>query len=315
VAPGGGVSVAAAQGVVYLTFDGSDPREAYTGAVASNAVAYAAPFAVTNAGVVKARARYNGEWSALTAAAFSLPPPDYSALRVAEFMYAPNGGDSHAWMDLVNTSTQTLDLSGISFVPTGGADAAVEWSAPEGLVVPGGGHVVLVKNAVVFADHNAVPAETPVFQYGKNFARLGEPVTLADPSGTPFFSFAYSSGWYPETYSTGYSLVAVDLLAPEPAWSTAANWRPSSVLNGTPAVSETPRFGAFAMSASALQDGELVFFADGIESGVVLMWSGDLSVWHVCPSEALVIGAGTVRVDLRRVAFPVGRCFFKFVNP
>jgi hypothetical protein len=55
-----------------LTFDGGDPRVAYSGEVASNAVAYAGPFAITNACVVKARAWTNGVWSALTEAAFGV---------------------------------------------------------------------------------------------------------------------------------------------------------------------------------------------------------------------------------------------------
>jgi hypothetical protein len=305
------VSVAAAQGVVYLTFDGSDPREAYTGAVASNAVAYAAPFAVTNAGVVKARARHNGEWSALTEAAFAPPPPDYAALRVAEFMYAPAGGDNDAWMDLVNTSGQTLDLSGVAFVATGEAAAAVEWRAPSGLVLPAGGHLILARKLTAFHDRNAVPSGTPVLQYGKNFSRSGEPVTLADPQGIPFFSFTYSRDWYPETYNTWRSLVAVDLQAPEPAWSAAANWRPSNALNGTPAASDMPAFSAFAMG----QAEELVFSVAGLEAAGVLMWSPDLAVWHVCPAEAVTVEGGRVRVDLRGAALPAGRCFFKLVNP
>jgi len=69
---GAKLAVVSTQGVAYVTFDGSDPRVAYTGAVASNAVAYTGPFAVTNAGVIKARALTNGVWSALTEAAFGV---------------------------------------------------------------------------------------------------------------------------------------------------------------------------------------------------------------------------------------------------
>jgi autotransporter-associated beta strand protein len=61
-----------APGAIYVTFDGGDPRVAYAGEAASNAVAYAGPFALTNACVVKARAWTNGVWSALTEAAFGV---------------------------------------------------------------------------------------------------------------------------------------------------------------------------------------------------------------------------------------------------
>ncbi len=66
------LSVISTQGVAYVTFDGSDPRMAYTGEIAPNAVAYAGPFTMANAGVIKARALTNGVWSALTEASFGV---------------------------------------------------------------------------------------------------------------------------------------------------------------------------------------------------------------------------------------------------
>ncbi|MCL2105245.1 MAG: CotH kinase family protein, partial [Kiritimatiellaeota bacterium] len=304
------VAITAAQGAIHVTFDGTDPREPFTGAVAPAAAEYAAPFAVTAKTTVKARALHNGQWSALTEALFPPPPPDYAALRVAELMYAPPGGDDYAWIDLVNTSAQPLDLSGVSFVPTGAEDPAIEWAAPEGLTVPGGGHIVLVRNPATFATRNTVPPGTPVLQYKKNLARSGEPVTLADPSGEPFFSFTYSRYWYPETFDSGLSLVAVDFLAPEPLWSTAANWRPSTVPDGTPAASESPR-----VKSLNVQGGVLTFTADGIEWGHSILWSVDLADWHALPPGSVTITGGTVTIPLPPEATATNRCFFKIINP
>jgi len=310
VASGTTISISTAQGNIYVTFDGTDPREAFTGAIAANALAYATPFAVTNKVVAKARALHSGQWSALTEAAFRLPPPNYAALRVAELMYAPIGGDDYAWIDLVNTSTEPLDLSGISFIPTGEEEPAVEWTAPEGLVLPGGGHVVLARNPVTFATRNIVPPGTPVLQYRKNLARSGEPVTFGTPTGEPFFSFTYTRYWYPETHNTGRSLVAVDFLADEPLWSTAANWRPSTVIDGTPAASETPRVKAFT-----LQDGVLSFPSDGIEWGFKVMWSTDLDTWHECPTTTVTHIGGIIQFPLPDSVPNPDRCFFKIINP
>jgi hypothetical protein len=307
VAHGESVSVTAAQGVVYLTFDGSDPREAYTGAVASNAVAYAAPFAVTGAGAVKARALDNGVWSALTEAAFSLPLPDYAALRVAEFTAKPNGNDDYAWLDLVNTSSNALDITGV-FI----ADA-ITWTAPSFLLPPGG-HVVLAKKISAFESLHSVPPGTPVYGYGSNLAAKGETLTLVTPQGVPFFSFTYSNEWYPGTFESGRSLVARDLHAEAPLWSTAANWRPSLALNGTPARSDTPRFDAWGTVFGAA-GGEVTFSAAGLEAGFVLRWSPDLTTWHDCPAGAVTVEGGTVRVDLEAAGVPGDRCFFKLVNP
>ena len=314
VASGVTVAVSATQGSIYVTFDGSDPREAYTGTVGANATVYATPFTVTSKMVVKVRALHNGQWSALTEARFSPPPPDYAALRVAEFMYAPVGGDDYAWMDLVNTSSQPLDLSGISFVPTGAVDPAVEWTAPEGLVVPGGGHIILARNPMTLATRSTMPVGVTVFQYSKNFSRTSEPVTLADPSGTPFFSFTYSRYWYPETYNTGRSLIAVDFLAPEPAWSTAENWRPSTVLNGTPAQPETPVINTFTATTAALQEGFLEFAVGALEWGFEVKWSLDLATWHTCPPTSVTRTDGTLRVAIPEPARTANRCFFKIIN-
>ena len=66
------LSVVSTQGVIYVTFDGSDPRVAYTGAVASNAFTYAGAFAVTHAGVIKARVLSGSVWSALTEESFGV---------------------------------------------------------------------------------------------------------------------------------------------------------------------------------------------------------------------------------------------------
>ena len=69
---GASLSFTNAPGPVYVAFDGSDPRVPYTGAVASKAVLVTEAFAVTNAGVIKARALTNGVWSALSEAMFGV---------------------------------------------------------------------------------------------------------------------------------------------------------------------------------------------------------------------------------------------------
>lgn len=76
MAYGAELTVSAAQGTVYLTFDGSDPRVAYSGAVSAQAAAYVAPVAMTQAGTVKARALHNGVWSALAEAEYTLSVPE-----------------------------------------------------------------------------------------------------------------------------------------------------------------------------------------------------------------------------------------------
>ena len=74
------LTVTAPQGTVYLTLDGSDPRMSVFGIPSPGAAADPTPFTISGACVVKARALHNGEWSALTEAAFTPPFLEYTFL-------------------------------------------------------------------------------------------------------------------------------------------------------------------------------------------------------------------------------------------
>lgn len=78
------VGVSAPQGTVYVTFDGSDPRVAFSGGVSDTAVACGASVTVTNAGAIKARALNQGVWSALCEASFSLVYPEPAFLPAGD---------------------------------------------------------------------------------------------------------------------------------------------------------------------------------------------------------------------------------------
>jgi hypothetical protein len=75
LAYGAEVGVSAGAGTVYVTVDGSDPRVAFSGAVADTAVACGAGVTVTNAGVIKARVLAQG---VVERAVRSLVQPDLS---------------------------------------------------------------------------------------------------------------------------------------------------------------------------------------------------------------------------------------------
>lgn len=302
------LSLSAPQGQIWMTFNGSDPRVAYTGAVASKAALFTQPFAVTTLQTIKARALYNGTWSALAVADFMPEPLDYSALRVVEILAKPQGDDNYAWLNLVNTGTEALDLSGIYI------EDAVRWSAPELILAPGE-NLVLTKNSVAFESRYGVLENAQVYEYSANLAAKGEPVTLMTPYGQPFFSFTYDYAWYPGTFEAGHSLVARDLQAPEALWSTAANWRPSDTLHGTPATSEVPYFVAGETQLLQLTEHTLKFQARGLEQGCALYWSVDLKVWTRCEPTALTLEDDLIILDLTQAGIDSPRCFFRLVNP
>lgn len=270
-----------------------------------------ADLAVISDLTLKARAFSGTEWSALSENTLTLqrPPPDYTKLRVSELMYAPvpppDGSpflnDDFAWLELRNTGPYPLDLAGVAF--TNGISHTF---AP--LTLAPHARMVLAKNPAAFATRYQTNNINLVAWADGNLARRGETLSLVDPRSTNVLTFTYSSLWYPETYTNGSSLVAVDLAAEEPLWSTAANWRPSTTPNGTPGLPQPPVFNSARLTA----DHHLTLQLFGLEDPVTLWVSEDLVTWQPCDPGAWSQNAGTVAVDLSHPSLPQGnRCFFQ----
>lgn len=266
---------------------------------------------VTHDVVLKARSFNGSEWSALSENALTVQvqPPNYAALRVTELMYAPPApaagspyvNDDFAWLELRNCGSAPLDLAGVRFASGITHTLATQWLAP-------GGRLVLAKNPAAFATRYPTNGITLVAWASGNLARSGEALSLVTPAGTNLLTFTYSRYWYPQTYNTGYSLVAVDWAAAEPAWSTAANWRPSGSLNGSPGVPEAPRFTI----ASVTADGQLQLDASGLEATVELWASSDLQNWSPCDAAAWSRNDQAITVNLQHPSLPTGgRAFFR----
>ena len=106
-------------GLIYFTADGSDPREYGSGAIGTGAQAYSANIPINGPTMVRARVFDSGNWSALTEAVF-FPPQDLSKLALTEVMYNPPAigatlGNNLEFLELKNTGTNTLNLSGLTF--------------------------------------------------------------------------------------------------------------------------------------------------------------------------------------------------------
>ncbi len=266
---------------------------------------------VTNALTVKARAFSNAEWSALSENALKvvLPPVDYTALRISELMYAPPApaagspydNNDFAWLELRNTGTVALDLDGVSF-----AAGITHTFAPYSLAP--GARLVLAKNIEAFATRHPTNDIALVAWTSGNLARSGEALSLVTPAGTNILTFTYSRLWYPETYNTGCSLVAVNLAAEEPLWSTAQNWRPSRAPAGTPGRPDAPAFTSTRLTA----DHRLLLNAAGLEGSVTLWFSEDLGTWKLCDPAAWSRADDVFNIDLSHPSLPAGtRCFFQ----
>lgn len=162
-------------------------------------------------------------------------------LRITELMCNPpplpgntNASDAYEFVELKNISTNVaLDLRGVRFA--NGVEFSFTGSAVTNLAA--GARVLVVKSLSAFAARYGTGL--PVAgQYLGALENEGERLQLLDASGEEILDFSFDDDWYPVTDGLGFSLVVVNELAEPDAWNSAANWRPSGALHGSPAITD-----------------------------------------------------------------------------
>ena len=258
-------------------------------------------FSITTNTTLRARSFDGNTWSSLEESILTTyrPPPDYSTLRVTELMYAPPGGDAYAWLELRNTGPALLNLDGVSFV-----SGITHTFAPFDLAPHA--RLVLAKNPTTFATRYATSNMTLFAWTSGNLSRSGETLSLVTPTSSNILSFTYSAGWYPETVDSGYSLVAVDLSASEPHWSTWQHWRPSYNHFGSPGTIDSPLF----TSANITPERFMVLCTLGLEGTIELWFSEDLNHWVPCDDNVWSREGDWLTIDLEHPSLPGTRCGF-----
>lgn len=223
VSPGCPLTMTAPQGEIYYTTNGSDPREAYTGGIAPNAILYVAPPVITQTTPIKARTRLRGGWSALAEATFFIDQP-IAYLATTEIMYNPLGGDDYEFIELHNFGNDMIDLSNMTF-------EGVNYTFPSGAKLAAGETLVLVRNAVAFRER--YPGVEIGGVYGGKLSNKGEKIILRAANGSALLTIAYDdeNGWPLSADGRGDSLVVIDPLAD---LNIPQNWRAGKVVNGSP---------------------------------------------------------------------------------
>lgn len=231
-----------ASGGVYYTLDGKDPRGFGTGAITASARPYTQPLTFANPTLVRARALVGTDWSPIVEGMY-FPPQDFSPLRITELMYHPPGvsgvdGDEFEFIELQNTGTNLLDISGLSF------DKGITFVFTNGTTLPPGAFLVLAANAQAFVQR--YPGIAMQGTYTGRLSNDGENVTLIAPgeSATPIDGVRYDDQdpWPELADGDGFSLQRIDESSSEPG---PAAWM---------AAKPTPG----ASSATADSDGDLV---------------------------------------------------------
>ncbi len=218
-------------GTVYYTTNGADPRVYYSGALATEALPYAAPLTLNATVTLKARVLSGGTWSALNEATFTVGELGLP-LRITEINYNPIGGDAYEFIELQNVGASALDLSGFTF-------QGINYVFPVGSILPPGAVLVLANNANPTLFATRYPGVSVFGYFGGNLSNGGERIAILNGSGNTVLAVHYDdeAGWPTSPDGGGYSLEIID---PRGDPNAPANWRASFMVNGTPGLPPVP---------------------------------------------------------------------------
>ncbi|MCF7676341.1 MAG: lamin tail domain-containing protein, partial [Akkermansiaceae bacterium] len=166
--------------------------------------------------------------------------PTPGTLVVSEIYYNPPGSvETTEYVELLNTSTKTLDLSNVSFT------AGITFTLPTTWLDPGA-RILVVKDQAAFIA--AFGAGRPIAgTFPNSLDNSGEQIELRRADGQILHSFTYldTPPWPVEADGDGYSLVLVAPMS-NPDHADPRSWRASAVANGgTPGFADTEPYAAW----------------------------------------------------------------------
>ena len=222
------VSISAAQGNIYYTTDGSDPR-AIGGAI--QGAPYNGPLSFNKPTLLKARAWSGSEWSALSEAVFMT---DKIPLVVTELMYNAPQGNQADFIEIRNASTETVSLNGYTL------DSAIDFTF-SGELEPGA-FLVVVKDIDLFSATYFTNGIRVAGEYRRDFSNSGEKVDLEfHDQNVISFSYSDARNWPQAADGGGHSLVPIDSAIAHQARGSldyGGNWRASTLYGGSPGYAD-----------------------------------------------------------------------------
>jgi hypothetical protein len=229
-------------GTIFYTVDGPDPRDPF-GMVAAEARSAKEPLSVSRSMTIRARVRRGTEWSDLRSAAFTADQ-DFSKLFFSELMYHPtDGGDEDEFVELKNTGSVPLDLSGLRF---GFNDLPNAFTFPAGSQIAPSGFCILVALDEAFRlIHPDVPVHGMYEATLENFnddLRLerggATAVRAAYETYPPWQVVPDNHGYFPGD-GVGFSLVRTTF-DPSSDPTDHRPWRASTNRFGSPGADDPP---------------------------------------------------------------------------
>ena len=278
------LSLTAAQGAIYFSIDGTDPRGNGT---PDPARLYSAALTIPSTAMVKARAFFNNTWSALNEALFLVnsQPAAAANLKVSAVDYQPANPtpaeEAEGWdqrkdfefIELLNPSSSTVDLAAVAF--THGILFKFDTQSTIRHLLPGQ-RILIVKCREAFALR--YPAVNPSLVAGEFSQRLddnGDEIVLTTSSAAAIARFRYNDKfpWPVDAGGGGHSLV---LIRPEtnPDPADPASWR-ASVSRPTPGSEDRTRLSSW-LTANGLTDPNAVQDGSTVNNAVVYALGADL---------------------------------------
>ena len=217
----------------------SEAHPGNSGDISPTAIAYTGPIPISSVTSVQARVFDGTAWSALNEAFFT---QDIASLVVSEIMYNPidptpaeaaagyDDSDDFEYLELLNTSSSTLDLTGVQF------DAGITFDFTGSAItsLAPGQRILIVENIAAF--NFRYGTGLPIAgQYSGKLSNGGETLTYLNSLGETIRSFAYADAapWPSAADGTGAALV---LLSPStlPDHALALSWAASNNIGGSP---------------------------------------------------------------------------------
>ena len=227
------LTITAATGQIYYTTNGSDPRVAYTGAIAGSLYSGSVP--LTQTAVVKARSFDGTEWSALTAATFIVGTAASSAnLAVTELNYNPAATDEE-FIELMNISASIIDLTGVHF-------EGITFTFADGTLLNPGERICITRDVTAFTTRYGNGPRV-VGPYAGALDNTGEEIAVIAANTDDIVRFIYNDKgpWPVASDGTGRSLV-LRRVGVVQNLSDGANWRSSTANGGNPGGGDTVAF-------------------------------------------------------------------------
>ena len=172
------------------------------------------------------------------------------ALSAAETAAGYTDREQFEYIELMNISAGTLDLSGVAFT------VGVVYTFANGVTLAPGERIVVVKNAAAFALRYGSSARVAAGTYPNNLSNSGEEIRLVSAGQTVVQDFTYSDGSHPATGQTvdpwpagadgnGGSLVLMNpTFAPDE--TLYSNWRVSLRPQGSPGQADLINYTEWA---------------------------------------------------------------------